>query len=293
MLRDRLAAALLRAVAWLPLTALRALATALAALQRSGANRNRHIASVNIELTHPKLDPMQQRDLVNRALQQSLCTLLEMPLVWRSDNEWLEKHILHVEGEAHMQDALQADQGVVLICPHLGNWEVLGRYLPRYAATTNLYQPPKFSALEPLVKQGRERSGATLVPTSQRGVAQLLRALQRGEIVGMLPDQVPRGSGGVHAPFWGVPAYTMTLVHKLLQRTGCRAVLGYALREDNGFAIYFDAVPEELYSEDVVQSAAAMNRMIESATRKAPAQYQWAYKRFRQQPDGSDPYRIS
>ncbi|MGB5326556.1 MAG: lysophospholipid acyltransferase family protein [Pseudomonadales bacterium] len=284
------AAAFLRGMACLPLAAIRVLARAVATVLRNSHNKHRRIAAINIALTHPALDAVAQKALVDRSLEQSLCTSLEMPLVWHHDNAWIEKKILRVEADQHMRDALAQGRGVLLICPHIGNWEVLGRYLPRYAPTTSLYQPPRYSALETLVKNGRERSGAILVPTSQRGVAQLLKALQRGEIVGMLPDQVPKGSGGVFAPFFGVPAYTMTLLHKLLQRTGCRAVMGYALREDDGFAIIFKAAPAALYNEDLQQSATALNQLIESATTEDPGQYQWAYKRFKVQPDGSNPY---
>ncbi|NNC55710.1 MAG: lysophospholipid acyltransferase family protein, partial [Pseudomonadales bacterium] len=285
-----LGAALMRALALLPLAGARFLARSAAKLLGHTDNRHRRIARVNIALTQKHLTEVEQQALVNRVLEQSLCTSLEMPLVWRRDNAWLQKKILQVDNETQLLDALSLGKGVLLICPHVGNWEVLGRHLPRYASTTSLYQPPKIAWLESFVKRGREMSGANLVPTSQRGIAKMLKALQRGEIVGMLPDQVPKQNAGTFAPFFGVPAYSMTLVYKLLQKTGCQAVLGYALRENEGFRIVFKPVPNALYSEDMQHSVAALNQLVESSTEEDLAQYQWAYKRFKRQPDGSNPY---
>ncbi|MBT8139137.1 MAG: lysophospholipid acyltransferase family protein [Gammaproteobacteria bacterium] len=293
MLKHYLAIALMRMAALLPLGTTRWLARSIVHTLGNSNNRHRHIAQTNIALTQPSLSDQARQQLVNRALEQSLCTTLEMPLIWRRDNAWLQSKILRVDDDAILTSALATNKGVLLICPHVGNWEVLGRYLPRYANTTSLYQPPKIDWLESFVKHGREMSGAELVPTSQRGVARLLKALQRGEIVGMLPDQVPKQNAGVYAPFFGVPAYTMTLVYKLLQKTGCQAVLGYTIREDRGFRIIFKTVPGALYSEDMQESVAALNQLIETATEEDLAQYQWAYKRFKRQPNGSNPYAIA
>ena len=152
-----------------------------------------------------------------------------------------------------------------------------------------------FIAFRPLVRAGRERSGATLVPTTPQGIGKLLKALKRGEQSLILPDQVPQDGSGIFAPFFGHDTYTMTLLSNLARKTGCVLILAYAIKvnaeEGPRFDIYFEAVPDTLYEEDQEVAIAAMNTAIESAIRKHPTAYQWAYKRFKRQPDGSDPYR--
>jgi len=291
MFKQALASGALACIALLPLAAVRRLARGLARVAAWLKQDIYRIAQINIGLTQPHLDDHAQAELAFEALASTLCTSLEMPLVWRRDNRWLEPKIQQVVGEQHLLEVLQDKQGVIVICPHVGNWEVFGRYLPRYAPTTNLYQKPKYEALDTLVKRGREQSGARLVPTNQRGIAQLLKSLQRGEIVGMLPDQVPKNDAGIYAPFFSVPALSMTLVHRLIQRTGCRAVLGYALRQGSGFAIYFKPALSDIYSEDQQRSVAALNAMVEMSTAEDIAQYQWSYKRFKLLPDGQRPYQ--
>jgi KDO2-lipid IV(A) lauroyltransferase len=56
----------------------------------------------------------------------------------------------------------------------------------------------------------RQRPGLQTAPTNLSGVKQLIKALKKGEAVGLLPDQVPPRGMGVMAPFFGREAYTMT-----------------------------------------------------------------------------------
>ena len=83
-----------------------------------------------------------------------------------------------------------------------------------------LYRPPKIKFLRPLVEAGRGRDRVQLAPANLGGVRLLLKALRRGDAVGILPDQVPAEGEGVWVDFFGRPAYTMTLAAKLALATG-------------------------------------------------------------------------
>ena len=117
------------------------------------------------------------------------------------------------------------------------------------------------------------------------------RALRAGDIAGILPDQVPDEAGGAYAPFYGIPALTMTLLVRLQQKTGATVVLAFARRCDSeagpGFEVVFREPDAAIYAEDMSEALAAMNRAIETLIALAPEQYQWEYKRFRRQPQGS------
>ena len=293
MLKNALAGFTLTALALLPLRWVQPFAGLIARCMREFKTTLRHVTATNIELTHPTLNEQEKAQLVQQSMISTIATALEMPAVWHHNNAWLNKKITAVYGEEHLRDELHTGRGVLVICPHVGNWEVFGRFLPRYGETTSLYQPPKYRSLEAIVKKGREQSGARLVPTNQRGIAQLLKALKQGQIVGILPDQRPKNDSGAFAPFMGVQALTMTLVYKLLQRTGCKIILGYALRDANGFSIHFKEALVEIYSKEQAVSLAAMNQMVAMSTQEDIAQYQWGYKRFKQLPDGTYPYRAS
>lgn len=290
-IKTRLVECLLFLLALIPLSAARAFARGVAAVLSFFNNDISRITQLNIALTHPHLSAEQQSDLSQQSVASTLACALEMPIVWRKSQSWVENKVVEIENEALMHALLAKQKGVIVICPHIGNWEIVGRCLPNYAATTNLYQPPKLTAVENVVRRGRELSGATLVPTNQRGIGALLKALKRGEISGILPDQVPQRGSGQFAEFLGQQAYTMTLVYNLIRKTQCSVILVYALRVRGGFKLVFREAPETIYSEDQSTSLRALNQMVEMAINHDIPQYQWAYKRFKAQPEGkSDPY---
>lgn len=244
------------------------------------------VARINLALCYPQLSP-EQIETIGRGrmlhLGQALC---ETPRLWRKGNSWLDNKIVQVEGMDHLHNALANNRGTILLIPHQGNWEVIGLWISKQAAMTSLYEPPKMRALDHYIKSSRERAGATLVPTNVRGVAALIKALRKGEVTAILPDQQPPEVSGEFAPIFGVPAQTMTLVHNLLQRSGSQALLCTALRVAGGWKIIFKPASDAIYSEDQDSSLQAMNQGVETIVDLAPNQYQWEYKRFRARPEG-------
>src|SRR6201999_2056457 len=80
----------------------------------------------------------------------------------------------------------------------------------------------------------RARGNLALAPAALAGGRLLTRALQRGEAIGMLPHQGPSRGEGVWAPFFGKPAYTMTLPARLQRTTGAALLLAHGERLANG-----------------------------------------------------------
>ncbi|MDA9569529.1 lysophospholipid acyltransferase family protein [Porticoccaceae bacterium] len=214
-------------------------------------------------------------------------TFFETPILWRKSSNWLQTKIVAVEGEAYLREALASDKGTILLMPHQGNWEVLNLWMARQTPVTSLYQPPKMAALGNWIKTSREKTGASLVPTNMRGVGALLKALNNAETAFILPDQQPPRASGAFAPLFSAQALTMTLAHSLLSRSNSQALFCTALREKNGWRLYFFPADQAIYSPDQAVSLGAMNAGIEAIVGMAPEQYQWEYKRFRAQPEGS------
>jgi KDO2-lipid IV(A) lauroyltransferase len=130
-----------------------------------------------------------------------------------------------------------------------------------------------------------------LLPAQPSGLRRVYHALQAGGLAALLPDQVPAARSGRYAPFFGRPALTMTLAHRLLRSTGAVPMLASARRRDGAFELSFSRVPEA-GQPDQPRALTAMNAAIEALVRTAPAQYQWEYRRFRRPPPGSpQPYR--
>lgn len=238
----------------------------------------------------------QERDqLIKSSLINTACTALEMGKAWVVPVEKTLKLVVETEGYEAYREAVESEDGVILLAPHLSNWEVLGFFAGDGVPASFMYQPPRVEALDRLLKEARSRSGIKLAPTNRKGVAEVLAALRRGEIIGILPDQVPSDESGIFSDFFGEPAFTMTLVSKLVQRTGAKVFCGFALRlpRGRGFRAVFFPADEAIYSSDLNVSVRALNKTVEDAAQQALAQYQWEYKRFRRRPDNSEFYRVN
>lgn len=250
------------------------------------SQRERRVTQANLRVAYPQLSRREQTALTRESLRHSTATMLELGHAWMAPPEKVESGILEIQGKDILDAAGTDKSGVIVLAPHFGNWEVLNVWLSRHVRLTAMYEPPKLSALDPVIRHGRERGGTQLVPTTSRGVATLLKALKRQEAVGILPDQEPGWGSGVFVPFFNRPAYTATLLPRLVARTGARVVIGVAVRHPGrGFALHFMAADPDVYSHDDQTSAAGVNASIEAVIALAPAQYQWEYKRYRKCPD--------
>lgn len=238
----------------------------------------------NLSLCYPDQTESKIGELCQASIQHTFTFGLETSLIWQRDKAWFDTQY-QLAGEDKLIEAVACKQGVIILAPHIGNWEVLGKKLPDFGSVVNLYAPPKNKSLEAFIKTGREASGATLVPTNSRGIAKILKHLKTGGITGILPDQVPPKTSGEYSEFFGVTALTMTLLHGLVSRTHCKILVAAALRNEQNFTIHFIDPDERIYADDLQTSLLGLNKSVENIIAYAPEQYQWEYKRFKRQKD--------
>ncbi|KGM40362.1 hypothetical protein JY96_10840 [Aquabacterium sp. NJ1] len=222
----------------------------------------------------------------------------ELPRLWgRPREQALGSTVQWAQPEAVSQ-ALSEGRGLLLLTPHLGCFEITAQaYAERFGALkpiTALYRPAKQAWLAEMMRDSRNRPGMLTSPATLSGVRNMLRALKKGETVGLLPDQVPPEGMGVWTNFFGRPAYTMTMAAKLVAQTRCAVVLlrgerlGLLARWRQGcdYIVHATRVPPDveqvLASGDAAQSAAAVNRLMEDMIMQAPEQYLWGYNRYKQ-----------
>ena len=254
-------------------------------------SRAARVTRRNIQLCFPELSVAEQKKLALQSLQQTAQTAMEAGAIWRHSWTWVESKIVAMEGHELLRAKVAEGKGVLVLAPHHGNWEVVAPYLASVAPLTAMYQPLENPEMDKLVLSGRSKLNINMAPTNRKGVMMLFKALQGGHIVGILPDQVPdRESGSQVAPFMNIPALTMTLVYGLIQRTGCTVCSCYAERVNDGFKIIVMEADSDIYSEDQLTSVTGLNESVAACVRRAPAQYQWEYKRFRRLPENYPRY---
>ena len=281
----------LKAMGNLPLWLNQRVGTTLGKLLWLGQTDTRRISQINIDLCFPDADADWRQNLARKSVINTAITACEMGAVWTKPVQATVDKIVAIEGKQLIDQALKNSSGVIIIAPHLGNWEILGNYLSKFYPLTNMYLPPDQKKLGELIYQARIRSGSKLAPANRRGVVQIVKALRNGEVTGILPDQVPKtGAGSAYAPFFGIQAQTSTIVPRLLSEGYAVAFGGFCLRTKKGYKVIFREVEPEIYSSDPATSLAAMNKSIENYIKECPEQYQWEYKRFRRRPKGEEEF---
>lgn len=248
--------------------------------------RLRRVTERNLDICFPDLAEEQRTKLARRSLLSLSSNIIDVGRTWIWRPERLLRHITRVSGEDHLRAAIAEGKGTLVLLPHLGNWELMSPFFGARGSTTAMYGHAENAILDDIVRKARQRSGITMAHTGVSGVRALLKELKAGNFVLMLPDQVPQRGFGKFSPFFGEPAYTMTLATKLLQRTGAKAVCGFCKRlPDGNYEIVFRAVDEAIYDPDDATALTALNKSIEKCVLNCPEQYQWAYKRFKLLPN--------
>ncbi|MFQ6024189.1 MAG: lysophospholipid acyltransferase family protein, partial [Acidiferrobacterales bacterium] len=260
--------ALLRLLAVLPLRLNHSVGDLIGRLYVLIPNRRRRVAQVNVDLCYPDQDEKWRRSVMVDSLKESAKVFTELSPLWYWNQERLMKLVVDVSGETVLEDALAKRTGVIILFPHIGCWEMVNSYVSSRLQVrfTVLFRPEQMEALQPSMQCGRERFGARLVSTDFNGVRALYRALNAGEVIGILPDQEPQRDAGVFAPFFGIPAYTMSLLPRLAQKT--RAPVVTAMMErlpaGKGYKLHYLPVSDAIYDENPVVSATAVNDAVQA-----------------------------
>ena len=278
---------LLRLLAYLPLSVLHGTG-ALAGLLSYGLQPGvRAKARRNLESAG-----LYSRRLAWRSAAEAGKGVFETPYIWfrapahlkaRTDTSALDAAV-----REHLAHAAATGTGSLFLTPHLGSFELSPRMFALLAPITVLYKPPRRDDLHQILKVARDGVGMTAVPTDAGGIRALLRALRRGEAIGVLPDQVPMAGEGTWAPFFGRLAFTMTLPARLAERSGATRSFLLATRRRRlarGWTI-------EARPLDGEPTAANINAAIEQMIRAAPDQYYWDYNRYKVPPGERPPSAV-
>lgn len=219
--------------------------------------------------------------------------LFELPYLWLRPRAEVLDQVVKVTGWEQVEAAWAAEKAILFLTPHLGCFEITAQYYAARRAITVLYRPPKQRWLQGFIEHGRAGGQLHLASADAAGVRTLLKALRRKEAIGILPDQAPGQGEGIWAPFFGRPAYTMTLAARLMAAHPAPAVLmthAERLPYGAGYHLQFSTFEEFLgqeTAEALDDRVAQMNTAIEAQIRACPGQYLWGYNRYKR-PAGAD-----
>mgnify|MGYP003585412946 FL=1 len=271
----------------IPLPLLHGLGNVLGWLGFYTSAKTRARIKQNVHFSKLAANDQAAEQLARAVSRETMKGALELPLAWTRSSAHIVSLFKEVHGWEHIQPALDQGQGLLLITPHLGSYDLAGRYISQHLPfpLTAMYRPPKLAWLEEVMNAGRVRDKGRTAPTNLQGVKQVMRALKQGEATIVLPDQVPSEGDGVWVRFFGRPAYTMTLAARLAKTPQVTTLFfcGQRLPHGRGFALHIAPLAGEL-TGDKVHDTQLINHNVEQWIARFPAQYLFGYNRFKGRP---------
>lgn len=267
----------------LPLPVIQALGAMLGLAAWYGRSRMALVTRENLALCYPEMPRAARDGLARASMMETGKTGLEAAFAWTASFRRCRNAIVEVEGKELLDETLASGRGLILVIPHLGNWEMGNHFLGPNFQPTYIYQPNRSPVLDAIIRIWRGRTGTRLVETDKRGIKAQLEVLKSGGIICNMPDLEPDIYAGEFADFFGVPALTSTLVPKLARHTGASVMLAVCQRlpVGRGYRMVFSSI------DDAELTVGGINAAIEAAITEVPEQYLWSYKRFNTRPPGS------
>ena len=278
-----LALLLMRALHWLPLPLLRALGAALGTLLWLFARERRRVAHTNLALCFPKMDKAQRSALVRATFRAFSQSVIDRAILWHAAPARL-RALVQLAGEAHLERL--AGRPVILLAPHFAGLDAAWARLTLDRRLASIYARQKNAAFNTALKAGRSRFNDPLLLSRQSGMRTILRELSNGLPLYTLPDLDLGARDAVFAPFFGVPAATITAVSRLARLANAAVLPVVTHMTPHGYEVTIHAPWEHFPGASDEADARRMNAFIEDEVRANIAQYHWLHKRFKTRPPG-------
>lgn len=284
-----LAVGLLWLLHWLPLSLLAPLGAGLGMVLYGVLGERRRVVDVNLQLCFPDRSAAERRRLARRHFQGLGRSVLERGLLWWASPQRLER-VIRVEGAEKVQALLAAGRPVILLVPHFVGLDMGGSRICMLFDMVNIYAPQRDPVIDRWVLRGRKRFGNQLPLARNEGVRTIVKAIREGRPFHYSPDvnQRRQSSASIFAPFFGVPASTVTALPRFAQLAGA-AVVPCATRMlpgGQGYRVELGEPWLDYPSGDVEADVRRMNAEIEKIVLTMPEQYYWVHRRFKTRPSG-------
>ena len=247
--------------------------------------RRRRIAHTNIQLCFPELSATKQQERVKAHFASFGIGVMETAMAW-----WMPKHKLkkltHITGTEYLQEALQSGKGILLLGAHFTTIDIIGCLTGLMMPICVVYREQNNAVVDFMLKRYRKRGNVTII--YKRDIRGIIRALKNNAIVWYAPDQDYGLKYSVFAPFFEIPAATITMPARLAKISQTQVLPCCYYRMDNaaGYQLIIYPALQDFPSGDPKQDASRVNQAIENAIRQKPEQYLWMHRRFKRRPKG-------
>ena len=250
---------------------------------RLGGSR-RAVVRRNIELCFPELSTAERDALAREHFKALGMMLIETGLGrWATDRHL--QSITTLSGVEHVQQALESGRGVILLSAHFTTLEVMGRVLAKAIPPFDaVFRKNRSEFMTELQRSGREVSADTTI--EKRDIKKMVRSLRNARAVWYAPDQSYNRKGAEVIEFFGVPAMHTTATSTLARLGKAVTIPFFPLRRPDGSYEMTLLPPLDGFpSDDPVADTRRYVELLEAQVRKAPEQYFWIHRKFKDLPD--------
>ena len=280
-----LGAAALKALVLLPWKMILHIGALCGALLAPILRERRRVVARNLELCFPELDEAARVRLREAALRDMGTMLGEFALGWMASDRKLAKLPVRIDGLEHLRALREQGRGALLVGGHFSHLELCARLISRQVRIAGMYRRMDSEVFEWIVLRARLSYANAMF--DKDALRATVKYMQRGGFIWYAPDQDMRGKDSVFAPFFGIPASTITATHHLARLSGAAVIPFFHRREaDGGYVLRLEAPLDNFPTAHVVDDTARINALIERMVREAPEQYLWSHKRFKTRPPG-------
>lgn len=277
--------------AQLPLPVQLALGRGLGWTMYAFGRQRRDVTEANLRLCFPEMEPLERRRLVRKTFYSNAIGLIETATAWFRGAEHLRQRV-RFTGHEHLEDALKHGNGVILLGAHFTTLDLGGALLALFADYDFMYRQHKNPLFDHFMCKGRDPLCGNMF--ERKDMPGVLNALKNNRVLWYAPDQDYGPKHSVFAPFFGVPAATITGTARFASQCKAQIVPFSHFRRDDGRGYEIRLFPalQDFPVGDDVADATRVNQWIESEILKHPDQYMWLHRRFKTRPAGElRPYR--
>ena len=274
---------LLKFIAIFPLSFLQRIALWIAHFFFHTNSSIKQITTINLKLAYPELNEPDLQALIRRSIQSQCMTYIEFVKCWGMPPQYSLDLLKNIHGAELLEKALANQKGVIVVVPHFGCWELLNVWLNLYTQPMIMYKPDKIKGVNRYILDARQKGNAILVPTNETGIRQIFKHLKQGGLTVVLPDHLPKASGGIYSHFFQQNTLSATLVSKMAAKTQCNVIGLSCIRnpEFSSFDVHCTELSPIILSKDLQESVDGLNLAMQEMIQLKPEQYIWSYKRFR------------
>jgi Kdo2-lipid IVA lauroyltransferase/acyltransferase len=255
------------------------------------ARARRRVTEVNLALCFPEWSDTQRQRVTRESFRHAGVCVAELMMAWLHPRRSID-HRFTVTGVEHLTAAQAEGRGVLLLGAHFSCMDIVGQPLAARVRIDVMYRKNRNPVLEWLQVRGRSHYFDAVIDRDD--TRRTLRRLSEGHTIWYAPDQEYGRRRSVFAPFFGVPAATVTATGRLARWKGSPVVFMSQYRNLDTLTWELRLHPPltDFPCGDDVADATRINAIIEQAVRERPEQYLWSHRRFKRRPEGlPNPYR--